>query len=71
MSEKELIEMQLERVRKSIETIEVKGQESLAESGKAKRQTTRADLQTLYERERQLIIQLNRLGGSNFSRMVT
>ena len=38
MSEKELIEKQLERVRKSIETIETQGQQSLAESGKARRQ---------------------------------
>ena len=71
MSEKELIEKQLERVRKSIETIETIGQQSLSESGKSRRQTVRADLQSLYERERQLIIQLNRLDGSNFSRMAT
>ena len=71
MTEKERVKKQLERVRKSIELVELEGQESHAESGKARRQTRRAELQSLYERERQLINRLSLMSraGFKFSRM--
>ena len=67
---KEKTEKQLERVENAIAAIESGAQSYFIEENGMRRELRRGDLETLYQREKTLILRLKRLSGRSISRMI-
>lgn len=70
MMDEKRLRQQLRSVQRAIKKIEVGAQEAHIESNGSSRRSRQADLETLYNRERDLIIRLNRMSGRGSSRSI-